>query len=73
MKDIDVSDFEKLKVSMVIGLNNSHCVMPLEVKKNELHEPYGIRTLLGWTINGPIGNTQEEDCISNFIHSSDIC
>ncbi|XP_070548363.1 uncharacterized protein [Ptychodera flava] len=44
-----------------------HSLIPLEVRCGRLDEPYAIRTVLGWMVNGPIARSADEFVGSNFI------
>ncbi|XP_042888382.1 uncharacterized protein LOC122263818 [Penaeus japonicus] len=43
-------------VSIVIGQDYPHLLKPQEVRSGKDNEPYAIRTVLGWAINGPVGD-----------------
>ena len=47
------------KADMLIGMDNSHLLVPIEVKYeiNSMKSPYGTRSLFGWALNGPVGQT----------------
>ncbi len=42
------------QVGIVIGLDMPQALMPLEIVRGKVGEPYASRTILGWTINGPV-------------------
>lgn len=47
-------------IELLIGTNVPKALEPLEVVCSENDGPYAIRTLLGWTVNGPMtGNSGE--------------
>lgn len=67
---IDVNEFSHLcdlpvqqtvgEVDLLIGQDNSEALLPLEVRKGEVGEPFAVRTLLGWSLHGPTKN--DVDC-----------
>ena len=70
LQDIEVPNYTD--VLLLTGQDNPHLLKPLEVRCNGDNEPYGVRTLLGWTVNGPLGTKEGvSSCISAFIQASD--
>lgn len=59
--------FERGNVDMIVGQDHSDLLLPLEIRKGDLGQPYAIRTVLGWTINGPFSSTKadSDDCTIN--------
>ena len=55
-------------VSILIGQDVPTALIPLEVRSGLLDEPYAVRTVLGWTVNGPVAKSTDKSVISNFIH-----
>ncbi|XP_045104393.1 uncharacterized protein LOC123499927 [Portunus trituberculatus] len=52
----DIAQFHAPKeVELLIGLDIPQALVPLEVRSGKDGEPFATRTLLGWTINGPMG------------------
>lgn len=43
-------------VGILIGMNVPSILRPLEVVYGKDNEPYALRTKLGWSIHGPVGN-----------------
>ena len=56
-------------VEVVIGMDNSHLLLPLEVRYNAdaLHEPYATRTVFGWALHGNLGDNTLGEIAANFI------
>ena len=63
----DVEDFDHLsslpipdvghdKVTIIIGQDNSDILQPLELRTGRRGEPFAVRTLLGWAVNGPLSS-----------------
>ena len=77
--EVNVSEYDHLydlpvekcvnKVDILIGQDNSEALIPLQVKRGKQGEPFAVRTLLGWSINGPTssGNNVNRRAISHFI------
>ena len=58
------------RVDILLGMDNSRLLMPLEVRADERGpgQPYATRTRLGWSLNGLIdGHTHSGDVFSNFV------
>ena len=67
--DIDVSKYPHLmdmplpmihkgtKCDLLIGQDNGHLLIPLEVRydMNDMKLPYATRSVYGWALNGPVG------------------
>lgn len=47
---------DNIEVGLLIGFDCSAALLPREVAANGDNEPYGIRTLLGWSVTGPVGD-----------------
>ena len=41
------------EVKLLIGQDNAEALVPLEVCKGHKGEPFAVRTLFGWSLNGP--------------------
>jgi hypothetical protein len=41
------------QVDLLIGQDNAEALLPLEVKKGHKNEPFAVRTIMGWSLNGP--------------------
>ena len=68
-RDIPVSaNIKRTDVNILIGQDIPRALIPLEVRYGRENEPYATRTILGWTLNGPLGEDVTDDqVISNFI------
>lgn len=68
IKDIEVPQLED-DVSLLIGQDVPRALVPLEVRYGGENEPYATRTILGWTLNGPLGVTDVNDdkAVCNFV------
>ena len=57
-----------VKVDILIGQNKAEALIPLEVRKGKPNEPFAVRTLFGWCINGSIHPvTPDRQILSNFV------
>ncbi|XP_069105811.1 uncharacterized protein [Argopecten irradians] len=64
----DVSVPHRQNVSLLIGQDVPKGLMPIEVRRGKDGEPYAIKTVLGWTINGPLGNISEDLHMASACH-----
>ena len=72
LKDLQAPNMSKeLKVELIIGQDNPGILQPLEIRRGDKwDDPYALRTILGWAINGPLGgDSSSNKAISNFIHA----
>ncbi|KAJ8019307.1 hypothetical protein HOLleu_42169 [Holothuria leucospilota] len=59
---------DSLMVDLLIGQDNAEALVPLEVRRGKPGEPYAIRTLFGWCVNGQSPTkVPSHKVISNFI------
>ena len=73
LRGIDIPRVSASEVTLLIGQDAPEALMPLEIRKGEvgMNAPYAIRTILGWTLNGPIGQQRQKHAVSSFIHSNE--
>lgn len=57
LRDLPVVERD-CNIQILLGQDNSEALLPLEVRKGEKGEPFGVRTLFGWAVNGPVCNEQ---------------
>ena len=58
------------QVDLLIGQDHSSALMPLDVRRGRLNEPFAIRSLLGWCINGNIPTcAANQSVISHFVQA----
>ncbi|XP_041470151.1 uncharacterized protein LOC121419759 [Lytechinus variegatus] len=68
LSDIHFPSSNKVKVDILIGQDYPELLCPLETRRGEPGEPYAVRTVLGWTLNGPVqGNGKRMPLSSHFI------
>ena len=46
-----------LPIGLLIGNDNSSVIEPLEIINSQQGGPFAVKTVLGWTINGPLGRS----------------
>ena len=57
------------EISLLIGNDVPRALEPKEVKKGQGNETYAVRTIFGWTMNGPLGRSTRTRSHANFIRS----
>ncbi|XP_013395335.1 uncharacterized protein LOC106162566 [Lingula anatina] len=63
-------DHMNAKVSIIIGQDNPEVLMPIDVKRGQNpNEPYATKTVLGWTLNGPLGGKGRHVAMATFIQA----
>lgn len=68
LNGIELPEIDNKEVRLLIGCNVPEVFWVLEEKRGRRGEPVGIRSLLGWTIEGPTEKTGEEDSFNvNFL------
>ena len=56
------------KIGLFIGSNVPQVLQPREIRVGEHRGPYTTKTLLGWTVNGPLGRLSNREGLSaNFV------
>ena len=55
-----------VRVEILIGQDNSEAFIPLEVRKGKPGEPYAVKTILGWAMNGKVEDVQGKTSVSLF-------
>lgn len=70
-------------VDILIGQDNAEALIPLEVRRGRIGEPFAVKTVLGWSLHGNTGS-QSDMCglvrtgrvscriVSNFIQSDSV-
>ena len=73
LDDVDLPQVSVDEVGLLIGQDVPAALMPMEVRTGAPGSPYAVKTLLGWTLNGPLGSSRERQKASvNFVHA-DTC
>ena len=68
LKGVDIADLVDNKVSILSGSDMLEALCPLEVRYRKIGQPQGVRTLLAWTIMGPLKETRDCEAHVHFIH-----
>ncbi|XP_065088777.1 uncharacterized protein LOC135710193 [Ochlerotatus camptorhynchus] len=61
LKNLPISDYKNAQPKLLIGLNHSHLLYPIEKRVMGKNKPIAIRTELGWLIFGNISDTVQEN------------
>ena len=54
LRDLDIPMADTKKVTLLIGQDNPEALIPRGVISGRRREPYAVKTILGWTISGPV-------------------
>ncbi|XP_072171694.1 uncharacterized protein [Diadema setosum] len=67
LADVDVPKASPRDVMLLIGQDVPEALVPLDVRR-KAEDIYAVKTVLGWTVNGPVGNHHsDQDVSSSFI------
>jgi hypothetical protein len=81
---VDVTKFDHLcdlpieksisGVDILLGQDNAEALLPLQLKRGKKGEPFAVRTLFGWSVNGPsmINELTTQSVVSHFITTDAI-
>lgn len=47
------------QVGLLIGNDNARALEPIEIRQSRGEGPYAVRTVFGWTVNGPLGRESD--------------
>lgn len=61
-----------MDVGILIGLNSPSALRPRDVIHGNDDEPYAVKSLLGWYVNGPVNRNVGESMTCNRIIASTI-
>ena len=68
LKDINLPCIDA-NINLLIGSDVPKALEPQEVQRSKNGGPYALQTLLGWTINGPLGRPSKSSRTTNHIQS----
>ena len=54
LSDLTIPQVKADRVMLLIGTDFPEAHIPLEVRSGCSHEPYAVRTRLGWAVRGPV-------------------
>ena len=66
LNDINFPMVADEQITLLIGQDVPVALTPIEVRAGKAGEPFATRTVLGWTLNGPIGHGKTT-IVSNFV------
>lgn len=71
LKDLPLA-VENTQTQILIGQDNAEALLPLEVRKGSKGQPFAVRTLFGWSVNGPanVKPPLKHSVISHFISAN---
>ena len=72
LKDIELPRVDAKKVMLLIGQDCPEALLPREIRKGGKGEPYATRTLLGWTLNGPLGGTRKPKATVTYTQTEQL-
>ena len=68
LRDLDLLPLNPGGVSLLVGTDFAHLFLDRDFKSGESHQPFAVKTLLGWVLMG--GKGQSKNLNSNFINTS---
>jgi len=74
LENVTASSCSLKGVDLLIGQDHSEALLPLEVKSGKRGEPFAVRTMLGWSINGPVGSGRKvsKRVVSQFMCATEL-
>lgn len=73
LRDLVINSPAAHSTHLLIGQDNAEALIPLEVRRGEPGEPFAVKTLFGWSMNGPVrGASQVKGVVKscNFVTAS---
>ena len=65
-----ITCFGDVHVDILIGQDNPAILQPLDVRTGKYNEPFAVRGILGWTLNGPVHSQRPGKCVMNNLVST---
>jgi hypothetical protein len=72
LNDISLAEVSSKEVTILIGNDAPEALCPLEVKRGGKGQPYAVRSLLGWAVEGPLGKKREPVAKVHRIHVDQV-
>jgi len=74
LTDIQLPEADSSNVGFLIGQSCPDAMVPLEIRRGEASTPYAVRTVFGWTVNGPVRRFPAGLLAAsvNFVQSSSV-
>jgi len=73
LQNIEICNVGSDRVDLLIGQDCPEALVPLEVRKGDESStaPYAVRTVLGWTIQGPVRKSSQSVASVYFVRTDD--
>jgi hypothetical protein len=72
LTDIDIPELPADKVGLLIGQDCPEALLPIEVRKGEPGAPFAVRTIFGWTVNGPLSEGRNNKRVTSSFVQADL-
>jgi len=71
---VDLPVVECSGVDILIGQDHSEALFPIQTRSGQKGEPFAVKTLLGWAINGPVSvrSVVNKQVVSNCVHTHSV-
>ena len=66
---LDLPHCDNRNVMLLIGQDVPDALVPIDVRKGDKGAPYATRTLLGWSLNGPLGMESNHKAVVNYVQA----
>lgn len=66
---LNLPRFKYTDIDLLIGSDVPQALEPKQVKESQNGGPFAVKTLLGWTVNGPLGRKGKQNSSTNRIHA----
>ena len=70
LRDLDLPPLDSGGVSLLVGTNFPHLILHRNFRSGEFHQPFAVKTLLGWFLMG--GKSQSKNLNLNFINTFNL-
>ena len=71
LRDVHLPELDA-EIGLLVGSDVPQALEPIEFRNIQHGGPYATRTVLGWTINGPLSRKKDDPNVRNFFVKSDI-
>ena len=75
LSKVEVTDLEGVQeVDILLGQDHAEALIPLEVRKGGRGNPFAVRTMFGWSLNGPVSTAGPvgKRVMSHFVCTGDV-
>ncbi|CAI2738965.1 unnamed protein product, partial [Dicrocoelium dendriticum] len=72
LMDVKFDDLSDPRVRILLGADVPEAHWQFERRDAGRKRPFAVKTLLGWTLLGPVGRSTRQCASVNFVHSDDI-